>query len=305
MRRRTFISLLGGAAAWPLTARAQQPAMPVIGFLRSTSLADAAHLVTAFRQGLKEAGFIEGQNVAIEYRWSADEYDRLPAFVTEFVSRKVDVIAATGPSSMTAKAATSTIPIVFTSGSDPVADGRVVSLARPGGNLTGVSFLTVELNPKRFELISEMVPQARTIGLLFNPNQASTETVIRQVAAAAKAKSIELKVLDVSAGVDCLRKDQGPLHRAMRIDRIMPELARAHFFGTGLAASVPNNVMAFLKSDASSNIPDVQLLLRVAPMNAGPYLAPFRQAYPDGFGCRPTPLPSSQSVAKRLMTRVR
>ena len=202
MRRREFIGIAGGAAVWPLAGRAQQPQMPVIGYISGGSASFYQSILPAFREGLREQGYIEGQNVTIEYRWAEGDYDRLPAFATEFVSRKVNVIAATGPSSMAAKAATSTIPIVFTSGSDPVADGRVVSLARPGGNLTGVSFLTVELNPKRFELISEMVPQARTIGLLFNPNQASTETVIRQVAAAAKAKSIELKVLDVSAGVD-------------------------------------------------------------------------------------------------------
>ena len=202
MRRREFIGIAGGAAVWPLAGRAQQPQMPVIGYISGGSASFYQSILPAFREGLREQGYIEGQNVTIEYRWAEGDYDRLPAFAAEFVSRKVDVIAATGPSSMAAKAATSTIPIVFTSGSDPVADGRVVSLARPGGNLTGVSFLTVELNPKRFELISEMVPQARTIGLLFNPNQASTETVIRQVAAAAKAKSIELRALDVSAGVD-------------------------------------------------------------------------------------------------------
>ena len=129
----------------------------------------------AFREGLREQGYIEGQNVTIEYRWAEGDYDRLPAFADEFASRKVDVILATGPSSAAAKAATSTIPIVFTSGSDPVADGRVASLAHPGGNLTGVSFLTGELYPKRFELISEMVPQTRTIGLLVNPNQLPTE----------------------------------------------------------------------------------------------------------------------------------
>ena len=202
MRRREFIGIAGGAAVWPLAGRAQQPQMPVIGFISGGSASFYQSILPAFREGLREQGYIEGQNVTIEYRWAEGDYDRLPAFATEFVSRKVDVIAATGPSSMAAKAATSTIPIVFTSGSDPVADGRVVSLARPGGNLTGISFLTVELNPKRFELISEMVPQARTIGLLLNPNQTSTETVIRQVAAAAKAKSIEIKALDVSAGVD-------------------------------------------------------------------------------------------------------
>src|SRR5438067_1575316 len=184
MRRREFIGIAGGAAVWPLAGRAQQPQMPVIGFISGGSASFYQSILPAFREGLREHGYIEGQNVTIEYRWAEGDYDRLPAFATEFVSRKVDVIAATGPSSMAAKAATSTIPIVFTSGSDPVADGRVVSLARPGGNLTGISFLTVELNPKRFELISEMVPQARTIGLLANPNQAATQDLVREVAAA-------------------------------------------------------------------------------------------------------------------------
>src|SRR5439155_18205421 len=170
MRRREFIGIAGGAAVWPLAARAQQPQMPMIGYISGGSASFYQSILPAFREGLREQGYIEGQNVTIEYRWAEGDYDRLPAFVTEFVSRKVDVIAATGPSSMTAKAATSTIPIVFTSGSDPVADGRVVSLARPGGNLTGVSFLASELHPKRFQLLSELVPRALVIDLLVNQN---------------------------------------------------------------------------------------------------------------------------------------
>ena len=161
-------------------------------------------ILPAFRDGLREYGYIEGQNVAIEYRWAEGDYNRLPAFAAEFVARNANVIVATGGerSSKVAKEATSTIPIVFTSGSDPVADGRVASLARPGGNLTGVSFLTIELHPKRLELISEMVPQARVIALLANPKVPTTESMIGEVTAAATAKRIQLKPLKVATEAD-------------------------------------------------------------------------------------------------------
>ncbi len=195
MRRRDLIaSLAGVAVARPLGARAQQ-AMPVIGFL-GTGSANAL-LLAPFRQGLSEASYVEGQNLAIEYRWAEGHYDRLPALAAELVGRKVDVIATTGGSvsALAAKTATPTIPIVFAGVSDPVGDGLVASLARPGNNLTGFSLLNVELTPKRLELLSELVPQARVIAFLVNPNSPQTEGVIRDVQEAARAKGMQLDIL--------------------------------------------------------------------------------------------------------------
>jgi putative tryptophan/tyrosine transport system substrate-binding protein len=198
--RRALISLLGGAAvAWPLAARAQQSAMPVVGFLHFGSPGLFAYQVAAFDQGLKETGYVEGQSVAIEYRWAEGRYDRLPALATDLISRKVEVIAAIGPPcASAAQHATSTIPIVFTTGSDPVGDGLVASLARPGGNLTGVSILAVQLVPKRLELLSELVPQARMFALLVNPNNGYSEPMIRDVQEAAGTKGVQLNILRAS-----------------------------------------------------------------------------------------------------------
>jgi putative ABC transport system substrate-binding protein len=200
MRRRDFITLLGGvAASWPLAARAQQPAMPVIGFLSGRSPAESAGVVAAFRKGLSETGYAERQNVTIEFRWAEGESDRLPALARELVQRPVDVIAALGGSDITAKTATTTVPIVFGSGGDPVEIGLVPSLNRPGGNVTGVTFLTAALGAKRLGLLRELVPGAEVIALLVNPNTPSVGPVqIRDVEEAARALGQRLIVLDGS-----------------------------------------------------------------------------------------------------------
>jgi ABC-type uncharacterized transport system substrate-binding protein len=172
MRRREFIALLGGAAAaWPLAARAQQPAVPVIGFMSARSPEDSAHLVAAFHRGLDEGGFVEGQNVAIEFRWARGQYDRLPAMAADLVQRQVAVLVAVGgdPSSVAAKQATSTIPIVFGIGGDPVKAGLVESFNRPGGNVTGITLMTALMEPKRLGLLRELVPGVPLIGVLLNP----------------------------------------------------------------------------------------------------------------------------------------
>jgi putative ABC transport system substrate-binding protein len=201
VNRRAFISLLGGAATWPLSAGAQQPAMPVIGFLNPTSAGTQADRLRAFHHGLKETGHVEGENVAIEYRWAEGQYDRLPALAAELARGHVAVIVATGASvpAFAAKAATTTIPIVFTVPDDPVRLGLVASLARPGGNLTGVNFFSSELVAKRLELLRDLVPTVHRVAVLANPaNAASTEA--SDVAAAARAMGLDIQVFNVNTG---------------------------------------------------------------------------------------------------------
>jgi putative tryptophan/tyrosine transport system substrate-binding protein len=200
MRRRKFIMLLGGTAvAWPLAARAQQAAMPVVGFLRSGTLTDVLYRVTAFRQGLKEAGFVEGQNVAIESRSDEGQTDRLPLLVADLLRRQVALIVGNTPSALAAKAATTTVPIVFVIGGDPVRDGLVASLNRPGGNVTGVSFFSVELAAKQLGLLRELRPGATRIAVLADPKWPTTERFVSEVQAAASAVRQQLIVLYVSS----------------------------------------------------------------------------------------------------------
>lgn len=202
MRRREFIAVVGGAAiCGRLPAAAQSKPMPVVGVLSGRSAADTTATFAAFRQGLGDAGYVEGRNVAIEYRWAEGRYDRFPALLADLVGRQVDVIVAAGgaTSARAAKAATSTIPIVFFVGADPVALGLVASLARPGGNLTGSSVQLGELTPKRVELLSELVPQARTIVLLANPKNVNFERIVPDAQAAARAKGVALAVVKATS----------------------------------------------------------------------------------------------------------
>jgi putative ABC transport system substrate-binding protein len=207
MRRREFIVFFGAAVSWPITAHAQQKAMPVIGLLGAAFPDPAVALnLVALREGLGELGYVEGRNITIEYRWAEGYYERLPALAADLVGHNVDVIVTEGgaPSTRAAKAATSTIPIVFHTMTDPVADGLVASLARPGGNLTGVSLLGVELSPKVLQLLAELVPQAKMIAVLVNPNSPNAEPAIREMQKAIGATGAQLRVLEAgsASGVD-------------------------------------------------------------------------------------------------------
>jgi putative ABC transport system substrate-binding protein len=204
MKRRAFIGLLGSSAAWPLAARAQEPRMSVIGFLGSGSPGLFASRVSAFRQGLSEAGYVEGRNVAIEFRWAEGRNDRLPALAADLVGRKVNVIVTAGgtPATLAAKVATTTIPIVFSIGNDPVQMGLIASLNRPGGNITGVTNLSGQIGPKRLELLHEVVPAATIIALLINPDNPATETQSTELQPAARTLGLQLHVLRVNAERD-------------------------------------------------------------------------------------------------------
>jgi putative tryptophan/tyrosine transport system substrate-binding protein len=207
MRRREFIALAGAAASanfWPLGARAQQPAMPVVGYLGAQSPAAFASRVAAFRQGLGETGYAEGRNVAIEFRWAEGRHDRLPDLAADLVARQVSVIVAPGgaPAALAAKSATTSIPIVFEMGADPIAIGLVSSLARPGGNLTGVSSLNVEVTPKRLEILHEAIPTGTLVAVLLNPTSPTADSQLKQLQQAARTLELQLHVLHASTERD-------------------------------------------------------------------------------------------------------
>jgi putative ABC transport system substrate-binding protein len=203
MRRREFITLLGGAAAWPLAARAQEPVMPVIGYLSSLTQADSVHFDAAFRRGLSEMGYVEGQNVRIEYRWITDRYSPLPAMAADLVQRQVAMIGAFGPPAvLAAKAATTTIPVVFVTGADPIKFGFVASFNRPGGNITGIWIVLAVLAQKRLQLVRELLPKAELVALLVNPTSPVAEPQMRDAQAAADALGIKLSVLNAVTGDD-------------------------------------------------------------------------------------------------------
>jgi putative tryptophan/tyrosine transport system substrate-binding protein len=243
LHRRDFITLLGGAAAaWPLAAHTQQAAMPVVGFLNTQSLGEFTEPLRGFRQGLKENGYVEGENVAIEYRWAENQLDRLPVFASELARRRVSVIAAISPPSISAaKAVTTTIPIVFLVGEDPVKLGFLTSLARPGGNLTGVNFLTSEVAAKRLELLRELVPAVTRVAVLVNPaDPTNTETTLEDVELAARARGLQISVFRASTSreinaafetfarerADALFVASGPFFASRRIQ--LAQLAAFH-----------------------------------------------------------------------------
>ena len=256
--RRDVIRLVAGAAvAWPLAARAQQPAMPVVGFLGTTTPDDFASRVAAFREGLKEVGYIEGQNVAIEYRWPEGHYDRLPMLAADLVRRQVAVIAAVGgePSPLAAKAATATIPIVFSLGTDPVRLGLVASLNRPGGNMTGVYFLQSELGAKRLGLLHELLPKATVIGLLVNPNFAESESHAKDVQEAAVSIGLQIYIV-----------------RASTVDEL----------DTAFATLVQQKVGALIHANDAFFLSERQSLIALAARHALPTIYPWREFVVDG-----------------------
>ena len=286
----------------PLAAEGQQKAMPVIGVL-STGSPGPSPFMAAFRQGLSEAGYVEGQNLAIEYRWAEGHYDRLPALAADLVGRKVDLImAGSPPSALAAKSATSTIPIVFRSGADPVGDGLVASLARPGGNLTGVSFVADELTAKRLELLSELVPRAGVIALLVNPNNATAERVIRDVQEAARTKRLQLHVLKASSEseIDTAFASLVQLHAGALVVAGDPFLSsrREKFVALASRHAVPS-IYAWREFAASGGLisygPSLTLAFRLVGHYAGKVLK----------GAKPADLPVEQPTKFELVINLK
>ena len=305
MRRREFVSLLGGAlSAWPLAARAQQPAMPVVGYLGLTSPEAFAALTAAFRLGLRETGFVEGQNVEIKYRWAHGQFDQLPALAADLVAQQVSVIAAFGtPASATAaKAATSTIPIVFVTGDDPVDIGLVKSLNRPAGNATGVYMLTVALEPKRLELIHELVPNAAVIGIIADPNSPDTVQPMKNLSTAAAALGRQLKTLNVSG-----ENDIEPAFAAMAEQRVAAVVV------TSSPIYLPQR-QKFVAVAARYAIPTAYFVRDFA--DAGGLIS-YGTSFPDAYrragvhtgrilkGDKPADLPIEQSVKVELVVNLK
>jgi putative ABC transport system substrate-binding protein len=303
MRRRDFIALVGGAAAWPLAARAQQAAMPVIGYLGLTSPEAFAALTAAFRRGLGETGFVEGQNVEIKYRWAHGQFDQLPALAADLVAQQVSVIAALGtPASATAaKAATSTIPIVFVTGGDPVDIGLVKSLNRPAGNATGVYMLTVALEPKRLELIHELVPDA-AIGIIADPNSPDTVEQIKSLSVAASSLGRRLKTMNVSG-----ENDIEPAFAAMAEQHVAAAVV------TSSPAYLPQR-QKFVALAARYAIPTAYFVRDFA--DAGGLIS-YGTSFPDAYrragvhtgrilkGDKPADLPIEQSVKVELVVNLK
>ena len=304
MRRRDFISLFGGAAVtWPLAARAQQRAMPVIGFLHGTSLETRRAEVTAFQRGLSETSYVEGQNAAVEYRWAEGMYDRLPALAADLVDRQVSVIAAFGTAAaLAAKAATTTTPIVFIVGGDPIALGLVVSLNRPGGSITGVTPLNDLLAPKLLELLHEMVPKATIIGYLINPNNATSENLSRQVQVAERTIGQRVHILNASS-----EHDFGPAFATLDQIQAGGLCVQGDTFFNGrreqlvaLAAhhSIPT-VYAFRDYAAAGGLMSYGTSLRDAYRQVGLYAGRILN------GEKPADLPVQQSVKVELVINMK
>jgi putative ABC transport system substrate-binding protein len=304
MRRREFITLLGGAAAaWPLAARAQQAAMPVVGFLHYASPDTFAHIAEAVRRGLKEAGYVEGQNVTIEYRWADGHYDRLPALAAELVQRQVTVITAGGNvAAQAAKAATAVIPIVFTSGADPVWSGLVESLSRPGANLTGASLVAAELAVKRLEVIRELLPHARAVAMIVNPNYPGAASEMAEVEAAGPV--IGLQIHKVTAGdVSALEKAFATISQ-MRVDAVT--VGTDGFFITrreqiaALAAryAVPG-IYPFPDFPAAGGLASYGASLADAYRQAGVYAGRILK------GAKPAELPITQPIKFELIINLK
>src|SRR5436305_1502759 len=305
MRRRDFIIVLAGAmAAWPLAVCAQQKAMPVIGVLSTGSPGPSSEpFMSAFRQGLSEAGYVDGRNVAIEYRGAEGHYDRLPALAVDLVGRKVDLIMASSPpSALAAKSATSTIPIVFRHGGDPVGDGLVASLARPGGNLTGVSQLGDEgLTAKRLELLSELVPRAGVIALLVNPNNSVAERVIQEVQQAARAKGLQLHLLKASSEseIDTAFVSLVQLHADALVVGADPLLSgrREQIVGLASRHAVPA-IYAWREFAASGGLISYGASLTSAYRLVGHYAGKVLK------GAKPADLPVQQSTTFELVVNL-